>query len=429
MTIARLHFEDGDFAAKVRALRQMPNASQTSAQVATIIRQVRNGGYDALCDIAKQLDGYQADDEVCIHLCDNTRAAIIGKAQPELLGALQTSAKRLLDYHRRQLPQSWQFEDADGNMLGERAAAVCRAMIYAPGGKAAYPSSVLMGVIPAKIAGVKDVCISTPARDGKVNDVVLLAAAVAGADSVWKFGGAQAVAAFAFGCAPVPRADVIGGPGNAFVAEAKRQLFGEVGLDSVAGPSEVVIVFDGSANPLWVAADLLAQAEHDETAKCIAISDCDNRAVVDALAKQLQNTPRRAIAERALANGGALITARDINHCCQIADAFAPEHLQVMCANADDVAAKVGTAAAVFVGAQTPVVFGDYCAGTNHILPTGGAARFLSPLSVNHFIRRTSIFRASDNGAKKLSQTAATIATAEGFFAHADSALLRGGKK
>ena len=184
MTIARLHFEDGDFAAKVRALRQMPNASQTSAQVATIIRQVRNGGYDALCDIAKQLDGYQADDEVCIHLCDNTRAAIIGKAQPELLGALQTSAKRLLDYHRRQLPQSWQFEDADGNMLGERAAAVCRAMIYAPGGKAAYPSSVLMGVIPAKIAGVKDVCISTPARDGKVNDVVLLAAAVAGADSV-----------------------------------------------------------------------------------------------------------------------------------------------------------------------------------------------------------------------------------------------------
>ncbi|MGI9337469.1 MAG: histidinol dehydrogenase [Gammaproteobacteria bacterium] len=448
LDIARLHYDDGDFFAKVRALRNPQTSAQTAAaaKVADIISRVRGGGYAALCDISAKLDGAVNDDEVCITLDDKARADIMAKADVKLLAALQTAAERLREYHRRQLPkewqkerhkerakehpqecyQQWQFADDDGNILGERASPVERAMIYAPGGKAAYPSSVLMGVIPAKVAGVNDVCVSTPARGGEVNNAVLLAAAVAGADSVWKFGGAQAVAAFAFGCAPVPRADIIAGPGNVYVSEAKRQLFGEVGLDSIAGPSEVMIIFDKGANPQWVAADLIAQAEHDEDAVCIGICDCDVDAVYDALAAQLKTTPRKAIAARALTKGGALITARDICQCCEIANAFAPEHLQVMCQDADAIAEKITTAGAVFVGAQTPVAFGDYCAGTNHVLPTGGSARFFSPLSARHFIRRTSFFRASPKGAAKLSKTTATIADAEGFYAHSHSALLRG---
>lgn len=440
LNINRLHYRDNHFADNIRALRKPPAAAtETAAQVADIIRRVREGGYAALRDIGTKLDGAINDDEVCMTLNDESRAAIMQKADAKLLAALQSATKRLRDYHNRQLPQQWQngemkntyewrFADDDGNIAGERASPVSRAMIYAPGGKAAYPSSVLMGVIPAKIAGVDDVCISTPARGGEVNHAVLLAAAVAGADSVWKFGGAQAVAAFAFGCAPVPRADVIAGPGNVYVAEAKRQLFGEMGLDSIAGPSEVVIIFDDTANPQWVAADILAQAEHDEDAICIGI--CDGNvdvvdAVYDALMAQLKSAPRQSIAERALTKNGALITARDINHCCAITNAFAPEHLQIMCEDADETAKKITTAGAVFVGMQTPVAFGDYCAGTNHVLPTGGTARFFSPLSVRHFIRHTSVFRASKRGAAKLSKTAAVIADAEGFYAHANSALLR----
>lgn len=441
-----MHYDDGDFAAKVRALRKPPNAApEVAGRVADIINRVREGGYAALCDITAELDG-KVDGEVCIKINDKTRADITAKADPDLLAALQTAAARLRQYHRRQLPQEWekerekekdnpkahyqewQFADDDGNILGEIASPVHRAMIYAPGGKAAYPSSVLMGAIPAKMAGVRDICIATPARGGEINPAVLLAAVVAGADSVWKFGGAQAVAAFAFGCPPViPRADIIAGPGNVYVAEAKRQLFGAIALDSIAGPSEVVILFDKTANPQWVAADLLAQAEHDEDAICIGITDSDCGAVMDALAAQLKTMARADIAARALAKGGALITARDINQCCEITNAFAPEHLQIMVEDAEGIAARITTAAAVFVGMQTPVAFGDYCAGTNHVLPTGGAARFFSPLSARHFIRRSSIFRASTKGAAKLATTTATIAKAEGFYAHANSALLRRG--
>lgn len=435
--IARLHYGDTGFAEKIDNIRKPQSANvETAVQVADIINQVRQGGYAALCDISAKLDGAINDNEVCITLDDKTRAAIIKKADANLLAALQHAAERVRQYHTRQLPQQWQngeiknihewkFADDDGNIMGERAAAVHRAMIYAPGGKAAYPSSVLMGVIPAKVAGVDDICVSTPARDGKINDAVMLAAAVAGADSIWKFGGAQAIAAFAFGCSPIPRADVIAGPGNVYVAEAKRQLFGDAGLDSVAGPSEVVIIFDSNANPQWVAADMLAQAEHDEDAICIAIGDCEVDAVYDALIAQLKTTKRKAIAARALSNNGALITARDINQCCDLANIIAPEHLQIMCKDADNAAAKITTAGAVFIGMQTPVAFGDYCAGTNHVLPTGGSARFFSPLSTRHFIRHTSIFRASGNGAPKLAKTAAVIANAEGFPAHAASALLR----
>ena len=430
--IKRIRHNDDNFEQRVRELRMPPQSAreQTKAQVADIIRRVREGGFESLCEISAQLDGYRPanTEDAFITLCAQTRADITAKADAELLDALQTSAARLREYHERQKPESWQYEDDDGNILGEKASPASRAMIYAPGGKAAYPSSVLMGVVPAKVAGVGEVIVSSPARNGEVSDAVLLAAAAAGADVVCKFGGAQAVAAFALGCAPVPRADVIAGPGNEYVAEAKRQLFGEVGVDSVAGPSEVLIIFDGEANPEWVAADILAQAEHDELAQCIGVTFCEESAakVTEALAQRLNKTPRKQIAAQSLTQRGAIIIARDIKHCAQIANDFAAEHIQIMCAKAEFAAADITTGGAVFIGENAPVAFGDYCAGTNHVLPTGGSARFFSPLSVRHFMRHASYFQASAAGAKKLAKTSATIARAEGFHAHAESALLRG---
>ncbi len=430
LDIARINCGEKNFARRLQLWRQTPETAreEAAATVAEIIRKIREGGFNALCDIAEKLDGNRPSAENWqMQLGEKTRAEIIANAEPQLAAALQESAKRLRAFHKKQMPQQWQFADDEGNILGEKTNPVARALIYAPGGKASYPSSVLMGVVPAKTAGVGEVIVTVPPPGANKNGAIALAAAIAGADAICEFGGAQAIAAFALGCPPLPQVDVVAGPGNIYVAEAKRQLFGEIGIDSFAGPSEVFILCDETANPELAAADMLAQAEHDELAQCAVISECEEtlNATEAALQKRLQKTPRKNIAELSLAKRGALILARDENHCCEIANECAAEHLQIMRANPEAAAEKIHCAGAIFIGAQTPVVFGDYCAGTNHVLPTAGAARFSSPLGVHHFLRRTTILRASPEGAKTMAKTAAILARAEGFPAHEESALLR----
>ncbi len=349
------------------------------------------------------------------------------KIPPELRAALADAAARLRDYHERQRAMSWQYTDTYGNRLGERVSALKRAVVYAPGGKASYPSSALMGLIPAKIAGVDEVILTTPAPQGKVPETILAAAAIGGADRVFMLSGAQAVAAFALGTASIPQADVIVGPGNAYVAEAKRQLAGRAIFDAPAGPSEVLIISDGSAPAEWVAADMMAQAEHDEMAQSIAVSHDEEhlQAVEEALRRLLPTAKRADIIRHSLAARGALILARDIADCCRIADVIAAEHVQVMCHEAEAIADNVRNAGCIFIGAHSCVPLGDYCAGTNHVLPTAAAARFSSPLGVGVFYKRTGVVQAVAEGVAPLIKTTALLAQAEGLPAHVHAARLR----
>ena len=426
--IARLDSKQPDFAKALRVLRQPPQEEDTRATVADIIQQVRLEGDAALLRLTQKLDHFGAASAAELLVSAEDLAAASAQLSEDIKRALTDAAARLAEYHRRQLPQSWQYTDAHGNRCGERAAAVSRAAVYAPGGKAAYPSSVLMGIVPAKIAGVEEVILFTPAASGDIPPVTLAAAHLAGADKVIKLGGAQAVAAAALGTETIPRADVIVGPGNSYVAEAKRQLCGAIGIDSFAGPSEVLIICDDVADAEWVAADLLAQAEHDEQAQSIALSPSADflQQVAEALTRRIEQEPRQAVIRHSLAARGALIVAADMAECCRIADDIAAEHLQVMCAEAETVASKIRHAGGIFVGAYSSVPLGDYGAGPNHVLPTAGSARFASPLGVRHFIKHTGIFCATAAGAKAPAKTAAVLAQIEGLAAHAHAAMLRG---
>ena len=425
--INRLDAGADGFAESLARLLRIPEADDIADAVAAIIRRVRDDGDAALLELSAKFDDFRpaaaADLYVSPRAIAEARAAIPAAA----LSALQTAAARVREYHRRQKPESWEFADSFGNMVGERISPVLRAAVYAPGGRAAYPSSVLMGVIPAKIAGVPEVLLLTPAAGGAVSPLTLAAAAEAGADRILMCGGAQAIAAAAFGTESVPRADVVAGPGNAFVAEAKRQLCGRIGVDSLAGPSEVLILSDGSASPEWTAADVIAQAEHDSLAQSIVVSPVREHLdeIAAALARQVPKQPRAAIIAESLAARGALIFAPDMDACIRIADEVAAEHVQVMCADAENIAARVRCAGGLFIGAHSPVSLGDYGAGPNHILPTGGTARFASPLGAGHFMKRAGVLRANPEGAAILAETAAVLAEAEGLFAHAAAAKMR----
>lgn len=427
--IARLDSRRPDFAARFRALRAPPPAMDSiRVRVAEIIAAIRARGDAALLEFVRKHDGFAAESASDLKVPASETAAAKSALAPELRRALEFAAERIRAYHQKQKPEPREFTDAHGVVLGERIHPVSRAVVYAPGGKAAYPSSVLMGVVPAKIAGVAEVLVCAPGADLESMRTTLAAAAIAGADGVFRVGGAHAVAAFACGTETIPRADKIAGPGGAHVTEAKRQLCGVCGFDSLAGPSEVFIAADGSANPLWAAADLLAQAEHDEMAQCVlAAPDADFAAAVFAkLEELLARTPRAAIARAALESRGALIVAANLQECADLANQFAPEHLQLMGAEAEKLAGKIHNAGAIFIGERSCVPFGDYCAGTNHILPTGGGARFGSGLGVWDFVRRVETVRMSENGAAALAETTAILAEAEGFPAHAFSARLRG---
>jgi histidinol dehydrogenase len=341
--------------------------------------------------------------------------------------ALEQAAQRVTDYHKKQVQLSWNYLDDDGTMLGQQVTPLDRVGLYVPGGKAAYPSSVLMNALPAKVAGVQELLMVVPTPDGVKNQLVLAAAYLSAVDRVFTIGGAQAVAALAYGTETIPKVDKVVGPGNAYVASAKRRVFGICGIDMIAGPSEILVICDGKTNPDWVAMDLFSQAEHDELAQAILLSP--DAAFIDAVAasadKLLQQMPRKAIIKSALENRGALIHVADLDEACRISNRIAPEHLELSVGDPQIWLHKLKHAGAIFMGRYTSESLGDYCAGPNHVLPTSGTARFSSPLGVYDFQKRSSLIQVSPQGAQKLGEIASVLALGEGLQAHAQSALYR----
>ena len=399
-----------------------------SATVAEILRAVQERGGAALLEYTNQFDRRAASlDDLAVP--DAALRQALAKLPTALRAALEQAAERIRTYHQRQQAQSEQWRDADGSTLGQRVTALERVGVYVPGGKAAYPSTVLMNAIPAKVAGVAEIVMAMPAVNDELSPVALAAAAIAGVDRVFSIGGAQAVAALAYGAGPVPAVDKIVGPGNRYVAAAKRLVFGTVGIDMIAGPSEVVIVADDSADPNWLALDLFAQAEHDEDARAILVTaDPDLLDKVEAnMNRQLAGLERTDIIRASLERNGALICVQTLEQACQVANRLAPEHLGLAVRDPRALLAGVRHAGAIFLGHYASEVLGDYCAGPNHVLPTGRSARFSSPLGVYDFQKRSSLLECTAASAAKLARTASTLARAEGLTAHARAAELRAG--
>ena len=364
-----------------------------------------------------------ADLERSLSDCQQALAAIDDRQRE----ALEFAAARIHDYAGHQKLESWAYTEADGTVLGQQVMPMDRVGLYVPGGKAAYPSSVLMNAIPAKVAGVAELVMVVPTPNGEVNDMVLAAAAIAGVDRVFAVGGAQAVAALAYGTATIPAVDKIVGPGNAYVATAKRMVFGKVGIDMIAGPSEILVVCDGQTDPDWIAVDLFSQAEHDEDAQSILVSPDGEflQRVMASIRRLLPEMPRADIIRASLQGQGALIQVRDMDEAIAIANRVAPEHLELSVAEPQTVARQIRHAGAIFMGRYTAEVLGDYCAGPNHVLPTSRTARFSSPLGVYDFQKRSSLIHCSADGASALGKTAAILAHGEGLTAHARSAEVR----
>jgi histidinol dehydrogenase len=420
MKMRRLSTKDQGFEGQLKALTRYDAAQDPAVQKAVrkILVDVRKRGDAAVRAYTQKFDGVAPREfELTPSLID-----AIPREQAE---ALRAAHQRIKTFHDRQLQKSWEFTDADGTRLGQQVTPLERVGLYVPGGKAAYPSSVLMNAVPAKVAGVREIVMASP----NPNPLVLAAAALAGVDRVLGIGGAQAIAALAYGTKSIPRVDKIVGPGNAYVAEAKRQVFGEVGIDMVAGPSEILVIADGSAPADWVAMDLFSQAEHDESAQAILLSPREDylSAVESAIRKLLPGMPRKAVIAASLKARGALILTRDLEEACAVANRIAPEHLELLVEDADTRLPKLTRAGAVFLGRWSSEAIGDYCAGPNHVLPTAGTARFSSPLGVYDFQKRTSVIAVSKQGAQKLGRIAVTLADGEGLSAHARAAQMRFG--
>ncbi|WP_439545019.1 histidinol dehydrogenase [Sandarakinorhabdus sp.] len=428
----RLDAQSPGFAAAFAALvdAKRDDAADVSGVVAGIIADVRSRGDAAVAELTAKFDSVDLDAAGWEFAATDLDAALDGLA-PDLRTALDLAATRIRDFHERQKPAGNDAVDAAGVRTGVRWTPVDAAGLYVPGGRAAYPSSVLMNAIPAVVAGVRDLVMVTPTPGGTVNPLVLAAARVAGVSRIFRIGGAQAIAALAYGTAHVPRVDVITGPGNAYVAEAKRQLYGVVGIDMVAGPSEVVIVSDGKSDPDWIAADLLAQAEHDPVAQSILIttSPAEADAVEQAVARQLQSLATAAVAGASWRDFGAIITISDLADALPLLDALAPEHAELMVDEPDWLFARMRHAGSVFLGRHTPEAAGDYLAGPNHVLPTGRRARFASGLSVADFMKRTTFLDCGPRGLAAIGPAGAAIADVEGLAAHAASIRLRLGQR
>ena len=424
-----LDTRSADFQARLNPLLAFEATQDESIEraAAEILADVRRRGDEALLDYTRRFDRLAAERIAALEVSRaEMEAAFAGLAQAPR-EALVQAAGRIRSYHERQLGESWTYVDEDGTKLGQQVSPLDRVGIYVPGGKAAYPSSVLMNAMPARVAGVKQIVMVTPAPAGERNPLVLAAAAICGVDRVFTIGGAQAIGALAYGTATVPKVDKIVGPGNAYVAAAKRRVFGEVGIDMVAGPSEILVLCDGRTNPDWVAMDLFSQAEHDELAQAILLSPdaAFVRAVADSIQRQLPEMPRREVIEASLRGRGALITVRDLDEACELANRIAPEHLELSVEDAERWLPKIRHAGAVFLGRYSSEALGDYCAGPSHVLPTAGTARFSSPLGVYDFQKRTSVIQVSPAGARKLGAIAIELANGEGLPAHARSAQYR----
>jgi len=400
---------------------------QVDAAVAAILADVRARGDAALLEYTRRFDRVDAATVAALEMPRAELRRARSRIPKAARAALETAVARVRAYHRKQLAASWRYRDAAGAELGQRVTALDRVGIYVPGGRAAYPSSVIMNAVPAKVAGVREIIMVVPAPGGERNDLVLAAAAMCGVDRVFTVGGAQAIAALAYGTATIPAVDKIVGPGNVYVAAAKRRVFGVVGIDMVAGPSEVVVVCDGKTDPDWVAMDLFAQAEHDELAQAILITPdaAFIEAVSASMTRQLAAMPRRAVIAAALSKRGALIRVRDLNEACRLVNRIAPEHLELSVGRPDALLARIRHAGAIFLGRHSSEALGDYCAGPNHVLPTSRTARFSSPLGVYDFQKRSSVIRVSRTAAAKLGAVAAELARGEGLPAHAKSAEYR----
>ena len=429
MDIRRFSTTDSDFDSKLKALLAFETAQDDSIDlvVADILRDVKKRGDDAVLEYTKRFDKLGVDHLSELEIPQAELQHALENLPAEQRIALEQAADRVRKYHEKQLMVSWTYTEDDGTLLGQQITALDRVGLYVPGGKAAYPSSVLMNAIPAKVAGVKELIMVVPTPNGEKNALVLAAAAVCGVDRVFCIGGAQAVAALAYGTQTVPQVDKIVGPGNAYVAAAKRRVFGVVGIDMVAGPSEILVICDGKTNPDWVAMDLFSQAEHDELAQAILLSPDAGflDKVTASMDRLVEEMPRKAIIKTSLQDRGALILVRDLDEAAEISNYIAPEHLEVSLENPLDFSKKIKHAGAIFMGRDTCEALGDYCAGPNHVLPTSRTARFSSPLGVYDFQKRSSMIMVSAVGAQVLGKVAATLAYGEGLQAHARSAEYR----
>jgi histidinol dehydrogenase len=407
------------------AARHVGQDEKIEREVRKIIERVRDGGDKELLALVRKHDSPKVD---ALEVKRDEWDAGVEKVDPANRAAIGKAAMRVRDFHKRRIPSSWEMREEGGALMGQRVRALSRVGVYVPGGKALYPSTVIMNAIPASVVEVPEIVMATPARpDGTVSPEVLVAARVAGVHRVFKMGGAHAVAALAYGTESVPRVDKIVGPGNVWVATAKRCLFGEVGIDSEAGPSEVLIIADKTATPAWIAADLLSQAEHDELASAVLITPVKGLVtkVHEQIAKQLKALDRAKIASASMAAHGALIQTRDMDEAVALANRFAPEHCLVAMDQPDAVAKRILNAGAIFLGQYTPVAVGDYLAGPNHVLPTGGTARFFSPLGVDDFMKRTSIVRFEPPKLRELGGDVIRLAAIEGLTGHGESVELR----
>lgn len=429
MKIRRLSTQEKGFDAALAALLAFETAQDEKIDqvVAAILQDVKQRGDAAVLEYTRRFDRLDVQSLNALEIDQGALRQALLSLPTQQRVALETAADRVRQYHEKQVIQSWQYTEADGTMLGQQVTPLDRVGLYVPGGKAAYPSSVLMNAIPAKVAGVQELIMVVPTPDGERNDLVLAAAAVCGVDRVFCIGGAQAVAALAYGTQSVPQVDKIVGPGNAYVAAAKRRVFGVVGIDMVAGPSEILVISDGNSNPDWVAMDLFSQAEHDELAQSILLSP--DMAFLDAveasLIRQLDDMPRKDIIRASLEGRGALIHVRDLQEAVSIANTIAPEHLELSVADPLYWSKQIRHAGAIFMGHDSCEALGDYCAGPNHVLPTSRTARFSSPLGVYDFQKRSSLIMVSSAGAQALGKIAATLAYGEGLHAHAKSAEYR----
>lgn len=429
LKIARLDANQADFKQHLDALLAWEGVSDKSVneRVDDIIAAVRERGDAALVDYTARFDGLQVASMADLILDRQRLELALERITPQQRSALEVAAERVRAYHEHQSQSSWRYEEADGTVLGQQITPLDRAGLYVPGGKASYPSSVIMNAVPAKVAGVREVVMVVPTPRGEINELVLAAACLAGVDRVFTIGGAQAVAALAYGTDSVPRVDKIVGPGNIYVATAKRAVFGQVGIDMIAGPSEILVICDGQTDPDWIAMDLFSQAEHDEDAQSILLSpDAAFLDAVEASLNRLLGSLERAEMVRvSLENRGALIKVDSLEHACEIANRIAPEHLELSVADPDALLPSIRHAGAIFMGRFTPEALGDYCAGPNHVLPTSGTARFSSPLGVYDFQKRSSVIFCSPEGASELGKTASVLARGESLTAHARSAEYR----
>ena len=427
--IRHLSTREPEFLATLDALLHFDDGTDDAIEktVAEVLSNVRITGDPAVIEYTRRFDKLDVSSMAQLELPKAELQAALDGLPNNQRQALEAAAARVTSYHERQKIESWSFTEADGTRLGQKVTALDRVGLYVPGGKAAYPSSVLMNALPAKVAGVKELIMVVPTPRGEKNALVLAAACLAGVDRVFTIGGAQAVAALAYGTQTIPQVDKIVGPGNAYVASAKRRVFGTVGIDMVAGPSEVLIIADATANPDWVAIDLFAQAEHDELAQSILL--CPDAAFIERVAasidKLLPTQPRRETIAASLKGRGALILVSNLDEACIIANRIAPEHLELSVSDPSPLVEKIRHAGAIFIGYYASESLGDYCAGPNHVLPTSRSARFSSPLGVYDFQKRSSLIEVSAAGAKKLGPIAATLAHGEGLTAHANAAEFR----